>query len=47
VLTVVVMGLVHAYVDHLKANSLRINLIQDQIVHIIQIEVMLIVYMVT
>lgn len=47
VLTVVAMGVAHAYVDHLKANSLRINLIQDQIVHIIQIEVMLIVYMVT
>jgi hypothetical protein len=47
VLTVVVMGVVHAYVDHLKANRLSINLIQDQAVHIVQIAVMLVVYMVS
>lgn len=47
VLTVVAMGLVHAYVDHLKANSLRINLIMDQAVHIVQIVTMLGMYMVS
>ena len=29
--------LTHAYVDHIKANLLAINLIQDQAIHIIQI----------
>lgn len=30
---------IHFFVDHLKANSLKINLIQDQIIHILQIVV--------
>lgn len=29
--------IVHAFVDNMKANKFKINLIQDQIIHIIQI----------
>lgn len=47
IVTMVAMGLVHAYVDHLKANRLRITLVQDQAMHIVQIAVILVVYMVS
>lgn len=30
---------IHAYVDNLKANKCKINLIQDQIIHLIQVAV--------
>ena len=30
-------GLIHALVDNLKANEFKINLIQDQLIHIVQI----------
>lgn len=43
---VAVNGLVHAGVDHLKANSLRIDLIQDQTVHMVQMVAALCVTMV-
>ena len=36
----VLMALVHSAVDHLKCNKLRINLVQDQIVHIAQVIVL-------
>lgn len=36
--------LIHAYVDHMKANLHKINLIQDQIVHIVQIVLTWLVY---
>jgi hypothetical protein len=29
--------LIHAYVDNLKANNHKINLIQDQSIHLVQI----------
>ena len=29
--------IIHAFIDNLKANKLKINLIQDQIIHFIQI----------
>ena len=29
--------IIHAYIDHLKANKLKINLIQDQLLHLLQI----------
>lgn len=35
---------VHAFVDHLKANALKINLTQDQTIHILQIAVSWMVY---
>lgn len=43
VLAVVINGIVHAIVDDLKANRFRINLIQDQAAHIIQMAAILIV----
>lgn len=45
VLAIVANGLIHAYVDDLKANRLRIDLITDQTVHIIQmLAVLLLTY---
>ena len=35
---------IHAFTDHLKANLLKINLIQDQIIHIIQILIIYFIY---
>lgn len=39
VLFVLVNSVVHGIVDHLKANSLKINLIVDQVIHLLQIGV--------
>lgn len=36
--------LIHAYVDHLKANERKINLIQDQLVHVVQIVITCILF---
>lgn len=44
VLSFVVNWVIHAIVDHMKANKLKINLIQDQTIHIIQIILTWIVY---
>lgn len=33
----IVNGLIHAYVDDLKANKHKLNLIQDQLIHIVQL----------
>lgn len=35
---------VHGFVDNLKANKLKINLIQDQTIHIVQIIATVIIY---
>ena len=45
-LSITANALVHAYIDNMKCNRLRINLIQDQILHIVQIAVSLAVTMV-
>lgn len=37
---------IHAVVDNLKANKLKINLIEDQLIHIVQISFTLALYMV-
>lgn len=37
IITLIINWLIHAYVDNLKANKLKINLIHDQIIHITQI----------
>lgn len=37
---------IHAVVDNLKANKLKINLIEDQLLHIVQISFTLALYMV-
>lgn len=34
-------GLVHSYVDHLKCNRLRISLVQDQCIHMMQVVALL------
>lgn len=34
---IIINTIIHAYVDNLKANKFRINLIQDQLCHIVQI----------
>lgn len=36
--------IIHAFVDNLKANKLKINLVQDQIIHIVQIFIIWITY---
>lgn len=37
ILLFIINIIIHAYTDNLKANKLKINLIQDQIIHFIQI----------
>lgn len=37
IITLIINALVHAYIDNMKANQLKINLIQDQTLHLIQI----------
>ena len=41
----IVNATVHGIVDNLKANKLKINLIQDQSIHIMQIVITFIVYL--
>ena len=36
--------IIHAFTDNLKANLLKINLVQDQIIHIIQILIIYFIY---
>ena len=43
----IVNVLLHAIVDHMKCNKLRINLIQDQLFHLFQIIVTFIVFILT
>ena len=42
----IVNATVHGIVDNLKANKLKINLIQDQSIHIMQIVITFIVYLI-
>lgn len=44
-MSVVINALVHANIDHMKCNLYRINLLQDQILHIAQICLTLAVFM--
>lgn len=37
VLMLVINTFLHAFVDHLKANELSINLVQDQLLHFVQV----------
>lgn len=37
ILAIILNTAIHAFVDHLKANMRKINLIQDQLIHFIQI----------
>ena len=45
VLVIVAMGLLHAYIDHLKANVGKINLITDQTLHMSQIMIIYLAYL--
>lgn len=45
VLVIVTMGLLHAYIDHLKANVGKINLITDQTLHMCQIMIIYLAYL--
>jgi len=36
-ISIIINGLVHSFIDNLKANEFKINLIQDQLLHLIQI----------
>lgn len=38
---------IHAYIDHSKANLKKINLIQDQLLHVIQIMLTWLIFIVT
>lgn len=40
----IVNGLIHMFVDNLKANKLKINLIQDQLIHLAQIIVTILLF---
>jgi hypothetical protein len=42
----IVNATVHGITDNLKANKLKINLIQDQSIHIVQIVITFIVYLI-
>lgn len=42
--TLALATIVHAFTDHLKANELKINLLQDQLIHIITIVILYIGY---
>lgn len=37
IIVIIINLIIHAVVDDLKANKLKINLIQDQLIHIIQV----------
>ena len=37
VVSIAINTIIHAFVDNLKANKKKINLVQDQIIHIVQI----------
>lgn len=45
--SVIINTLIHAIVDNLKANKMKLNLIQDQLIHIIQIIVVFIIFKIT
>jgi len=40
-LSIIVQSLVHSFIDHMKANKFKLNLIQDQSLHVFQIVVIL------
>ena len=40
----VINGLIHMFVDNLKANKFKINLIQDQSIHLVQILVTVLLF---
>ena len=42
----VVNAIVHCIVDNLKANMKKINLIEDQLIHILQIEITFVLFLV-
>ena len=46
--SIIVIGntLIHAYIDDLKCNKLKINLIQDQLIHILQIVLIFILFVI-
>ena len=43
-ISIIIHTIIHAIIDNLKANKFKINLIQDQLFHIIQIESMCIIF---
>jgi len=47
ILFIIINTYIHAYVDNLKANKLKINLIQDQLCHFVQIVVTFISFLIT
>lgn len=42
---IIINGLIHSFIDNLKANKKKINLVVDQLLHILQILIMLIVFL--
>ena len=44
IISIVINTIIHALVDNEKANKFRINLIQDQLIHIVQVVVTWSVY---
>ena len=39
-------AIVHCIVDNLKANKMKINLVEDQLIHILQIEITFVLFLV-
>ena len=44
--SVIINSIIHGYIDNLKANKKKLNLIQDQLLHIGQILIIFIIYII-
>lgn len=42
--SIIINTLIHSLIDHLKCNSLKLNLIEDQLIHIAQIVTIAIIF---
>ena len=44
--SILINAIIHGIIDDLKANRFKLNLIQDQIIHIIQITIVFIIFVI-
>jgi len=44
--SIIIQGLIHSFIDDQKANKFRLNLIQDQLFHMIQIASIVLLYLI-
>ena len=45
IISILINAIIHGIIDDLKANRMKINLIIDQLLHMLQIEIIFILYM--